>query len=97
MMELSGVLMIIGTHRYRPLGYATIALMYGRGAMVCRDLGLGVAKYGGVGLGSMVAFWLLLQEEVDMLHDVLGLSYRTNDPPYEQSKTTVGVKKGKSL
>ena len=68
--------------------------MYGRGAMVCRDLGLGV---GAVGIGSMIAFWLLLQEEVDMLHDVLGLSYRTNDPPYEQSKTNVGVKKVKSL
>ena len=64
--------------------------MYGRGAMVCRDLGLGV---GAVGIGSMIAFWLLLQEEVDMLHDVLGLSYRTNDPPYEQSKTNVVVKK----
>lgn len=45
----------------------------------------------------MIAFWLLLQEEVDMLHDVLGLSYRTNDPPYKQSKTNVGVKKVKSL
>ena len=94
MMELTSSIMIIGTHRYRPLGYATIALMYGRGAMVCRDLGLGV---GAVGIGSMIAFWLLLQEEVDMLHDVLGLSYRTNDPPNEQSKTNVGVKKVKSL
>lgn len=41
----------------------------------------------------MIAFWLLLQEEVDMLHDVLGLSYSTNDSPYEQSKTNVVVKK----
>ena len=90
MMELISSIMIIGTHRYRPLGYATIALMYGRGAMVCRDLGLGV---GAVGIGSMIAFWLLLQEEVDMLHDVLGLSYRTNDSPYEQIKTNVGVRK----
>jgi len=92
MMELTSSIMIIGTHRYRPLGYATIALMYGRGAMVCRDLGLGV---GAVGIGSMIAFWLLLQEEMDMLHDVLGLSYmyRTNDSPCEQSKTNVGVKK----
>ena len=97
MIELSGVLMIIGTHRYRPLGYATIALMYGRGAMVCRALGLGVAKYSAVATGSMIAFWLLLQEEVDMLHDVLGLSYRTNDPLYEQSKTNVGVKNVKGL
>ena len=89
-MELISSIMIIGTHRYRPLGCATIALMYGRGAMVCRDLGLGV---GAVGIGSMIAFWLLLQEEMDMLHDVLGLSYRTNDSPCEQSKTNVGVKK----
>lgn len=56
----------------------------------CRDLGQGV---GAVGIGSMIAFWLLLQEEVDMLHDVLGLSYSTNDSPYEQSKTNVVVKK----
>lgn len=95
MIELSGVLMIIGTHRYRPLGYATIALMYGRGAMVCRNLGLGMAKYGSVGVASGIAFWLLLQEEVDMMHNLLGLSYRTNDPPFE-SKTNVGVKKNRS-
>lgn len=94
--ELSGVLMVIGTHRYRPLGYATIALMYGRGAMVCRSLGLGVAKYGSVGVASGIAFWLLLQEEVDMLHDLLGLSYRTNDPPFESKQRSGGVKKVKS-
>mmetsp|Transcript_18975 Transcript_18975/g.31460 ORF Transcript_18975/g.31460 Transcript_18975/m.31460 type:complete len:164 (-) Transcript_18975:223-714(-) len=94
MMELSGVLMIIGAHRYRPLGYATIALMCGRGAMVCRSLG--AAKYGSIGIGSTIAFWLLLQEEVDMLQDLLELSYRTtNDPPHE-SKTKIGVKKLKS-
>lgn len=93
MIELSGVLMIIGTHRrYRPLGYATIALMYGRGAMVCRNLGLGMAKYGSVGMASGIAFWLLLQEEVAMMHHLLALSYRTNDPPFE-SKTNVGMKK----
>ena len=92
MIELSGMLMIIGTHRYRPLGYATIALMYGRGAMVCRNLGLGMAKYGSVGMASGVAFWLLLQEEVDMMHHLQGLSYRTNDPPFE-SKTNAGMKK----
>lgn len=96
MMELGGALMIVGSHRYRPLGYATIALMYGRGAMVCRSLGLGAMKYGSVGMASAMAFWLLLQEEVDMLHDLLGLTYRTNDPAYE-SKTNVRVKKGKSL
>ena len=99
MMELTGVILIIGSHPgvFRALGYATIALMYGRGALVCRNLGLGVAKYGSVGLGSLVALWLLMQEEIDVLHNLLGLTYRCNDPPHDPNKDTgTGVRKMKS-
>lgn len=95
---MAGVVLIIGSHpgAFRALGYATIALMYGRGALVCRNLGLGFVKYGAVGFGSLIALWLLLQEEVDALHNLLGLSYRCNDPSYDPNKTTTEVRKMKS-
>ena len=100
MMELAGVILIIGSHpgAFRALGYTIIALMYGRGALVCRNLGLGVVKYSFIGFGSLMALWLLMQEEVDALHNLLGLTYRCNDPKHETSRQDEGaaVRKMKS-
>lgn len=71
-----------------PLGHATIALVCGRGALACSNHGIFPLMHGSVGFGCLLALLLLLQQEVDALHSLLGLVCHCSDLPHDPTKQT---------